>query len=82
MTKAAFCICENKGADSCAVTVQLISTIVFAIYVYSTIPLRPTSKFQALAIFFGCNDWFLSDLVGNLDKFSCDLAHLSSHLQD
>ena len=35
MRKPTFCICENKGADllcgnRCAVTVQLISTFVFA----------------------------------------------------
>ena len=30
MRKPAFCICENKGQISCAVTAQLISAFVFA----------------------------------------------------
>ena len=46
MRKTAFCICETKTQISCAVTVQLISTFVFATrIVQSLYYLNP--KFQA-----------------------------------
>ena len=42
MRRAAFCICENRDAD----TAQLIIALVFR-YIDSTIPLLPNPKFQA-----------------------------------
>ena len=75
MRKRAFCICDNKDADSCAVTVQLIRAFVFA--TYSTISLLPKSDISRLAIFCGCIVWFVLDLVGKPeDRFCLDAAHI------
>ena len=67
MRKPAFCVCENKDAE----TARLISAFVFA-------TLLPKSKISGfLAIFFRGTAWFVSDLVGNpKDRFSHDAAHM------
>ena len=57
--------------DYCAADYHLCSR-----YIDSTIPLLPKS-FQALAIFYGCTDRAMSDLVRDpKDRLSCDTAHL------
>ena len=61
---------KTKTQISCAVTAQLISAFVFAIRI-----INPSTNyfrnFQPLAIFCGCTDRFVSDLVGNPeDRFS------------
>ena len=69
MRKLDFCLCENKGAD------QLCS-ICFR-YTDSTIPLLLKSNVELLAIFCGCTDEFVSDLVENpKDQFSRVTAHM------
>ena len=71
MRKPAFCMCENKDAD------QLRGNLCFR-YTGRTIPLLSNSEnLKALAIFYGCTAWFVSDLVGNpKDRFSHNKAHI------
>ena len=58
----------------CSVTAQLIST-------QSLYFLNPKCKASLVAIFCGCTDRFLFDLVGNReDRFSLDAAQLMSVL--
>ena len=48
-------------------------------FIASTNPLIPKYKiFKLLAIFYGCRVWFVSDVVGNPDKFPHDAAHVIS----
>ena len=77
MTKPAFCICENKGADQLQGNCAADQHLCFR-YIYRTIPLFPKSEITILiAIFCGCTARFVSDLVGNPgDKFSHDTAQI------
>ena len=80
MSKPAFCICENKGADQLAVTAQLTSTIVFAIKIVQSFYF-PSLQFQVFDIYCGCTARFLSDLVGKPDdRFLMTLLILFSTL--
>ena len=65
--KSAFCeMRKTKAHISCAVTVLMISTFVFATWIVQPL-LFLHQKFQA---------WFVSDLVKNPeDRFSRDVAH-------
>ena len=79
MRKPAFCICENKALNSCAVTAQLISAFVFAIQIVQSLYyLNP--KFQAsshassVAVQPGfCQTWSETPKTG----FSHNEAHIS-----
>ena len=67
MRKSAFWICKNKGADNRTADQRLCFC-----YIDSSVPL----SFKPLIIFYGCKDWFVSDLVGNNgDRFSRDMAN-------
>ena len=73
MRKPAFCICENKDAD----TAKLISVFVFATQIVQSLYFLNTN-FKPLAIFCGCTAQFVSELVGNPeDRFSHNEAQLS-----
>ena len=65
MRKSDFCICENKGADQLRGDREADQRLCFR-YTDSTIPLLS----KPLAIFCGCTARFVSDLVGNPDRFS------------
>ena len=70
--KAAFCICENKGADQLRGNCEADQRLCFR-YIDSTFPLH----FNPLAIFCGCTARFVLDLVGNLeDRFFSVAAHI------
>ena len=72
MRKSDFYICENKDADQLCGNHAANQRLCFR-YTYSTIPLLPMSQ----AIFCGCIDRFVSDLVGKPeDRFSREAAHL------
>ena len=47
--KIGFCLCENKGADSCAVIVHLISAYVFALLIVQSL-FYLNAKFQAISL--------------------------------
>ena len=71
MRKLAFYICENKDADQLRCNREADQRFSFR-YIDRTIPLL----FKPLAIFCGCTDRFVSDLVGNPeDRFSHNEAH-------
>ena len=77
MRKPDFYICENKDADQLRGNREADQRLCFR-HTDSTIPLLPTSEFfKPLAIFCGCTDQFVSDLVGNPeDRFSHNEAHI------
>ena len=63
MRKPEFCVYENKGADSFAVTAKLISAFVFATRIEQFLYFL-NLKFPSLT-FCACTARFVSDLVGN-----------------
>ena len=62
MRNQRFAYAKTKTQISCAVTAQLISAFVFAIWIVQYLFILNT-KFQALAIFSGWTAWFVSDPV-------------------
>ena len=75
-----FAYAKTYAQISCAVTAQMISAFIFAT-LDSAISLLSKSdpKFKPLAIFCGCTDWFVSDLVGNPEhRFSRDAAQMNN----
>ena len=85
MRKAAFRICENKGADQLGGYYRPADQCLCFPYIdtSSSISLLPKSKISShsLAIFHGCTPRFVSDLVGNPnDMFSNDAAHFIAEL--
>ena len=77
MRKPVICICENKDADQLRGNREADQRLCFR-YTDSTTPLLSKSKkFKLLAIFCGCTDRFVSDLVGNPeDRVSQNEARL------
>ena len=72
MRKPAFSICEYKGADQLRGNQAADQRLCFH-FMYSIFPLL----LKPLAIFCGCTDQFVSDLVANpKDRFSQDAAQL------
>ena len=71
MSKPAFCICENKGADQLCGNRTTDQRLCFC-YTDSTTPLLfKIRNSKPLAIFCGCTARFVWDLVGNPeDRFS------------
>ena len=71
MRKLAFRFSKNRSRSA---TAKLISAFVFATQIVKSLYfLNP--NFKPLAIFCGCTDWVVADLVGKLeDRFSCDKA--------
>ena len=80
MRKPPFWICENKDAYQLHSHCAADQCLCFH-YTYSTIPVLHKSEldFKPLAIFCGCTDQFVPDLVGNTkDRFSHNEAHIST----
>ena len=78
MTKPAFCICKNKGADQLRGINHAADQGLWFHYIdkytSSTSYIR---NLKSLTIFCGRTAWFVSDLVGNHeDRFSCNAAHI------
>ena len=79
MSKPAFCICENKGADQLAVTAQLTRTIVFAIKIVQST--SQVCNFKFSTSFVAVQHGFCLDLVGKPDdRFLMTLLILFSTL--
>ena len=73
MRKPDFCICENKDTDQLRGNCEADQRLCFH-YMDSTIPLLS----KTLAIFCGCTDRFVCDLVGNPeDRFSHNEAQIA-----
>ena len=76
--KPAFCICENKKADSLHSNCAADQRLCFR-YRYYNPPTSVIQFFKPLAIFCCCTARFVSDLVGNPeDRFSHNQAHIYS----
>ena len=77
MRKPAFSMCETKDTDQLRGNPEADQRLCFR-YTDSTISLLPTPEIlKPLAIFCGCTDRFLSDLVGNPeDRFSQNEAQI------
>ena len=78
MRKPAFYIYAKKQAQiSCAVTLQLVSTYGFATYIVQSFSFY-TSEFSSLyPSFVAVQLGFVSHLVGDPDRFSRNVAHMT-----
>ena len=77
MRKSDVCICKNKGADCCAVTVHLISGFVFATKIVEFL------YFLNPKIFCGFTARFVSNLVRNpKDRVSHEKAQMEDRFME
>ena len=76
MRKPTIRICENKGADSFAVTAKLISAFVFAIQIVQFL-LDLTPKFQASSLLLCL---YRPVCVGPVRKPHCWFSHEAAHI--